>query len=49
MSVSHNPYGDGQACQRIIQALLGLNAAAALDDAIAQQQTTPRKPTLRVI
>lgn len=49
MSVAHNPYGDGQACQRIVQALLGLNAAAALDDAIASQQTTPRKPTLRVI
>lgn len=49
MSVAHNPYGDGQACQRIVQALLGLNAAAALDDAIARQQTTPRKPTLRVI
>lgn len=49
MSVAHNPYGDGQACQRIVQALLGLNAAAALDDAIARQQTTPRKPTLRAI
>lgn len=49
MSVAHNPYGDGQACQRIVQALLGLNAAAALNDAIARQQTTPRKPTLRVI
>lgn len=49
MSVAHNPYGDGQACQRIVQALLGLNAAAALDDAIARQQSTPRKPTLRVI
>lgn len=49
MSVAHNPYGDGQACQRIVQALRGLNAAAPLDDAIASQQTTPRKPTLRVI
>jgi UDP-N-acetylglucosamine 2-epimerase (non-hydrolysing) len=49
MSVAHNPYGDGQACQRIVQALLGLNSAAALDDAIARQQSTPRKPTLRAI
>lgn len=49
MSIAHNPYGDGHACQRIVQALLGLNSAAALDDAIARQQTTPRKPTLRVI
>ncbi|WP_404394875.1 non-hydrolyzing UDP-N-acetylglucosamine 2-epimerase [Stutzerimonas chloritidismutans] len=49
MSIAHNPYGDGHACQRIVQALLGLNSAAALDDAIARQQSTPRKPTLRVI
>jgi UDP-N-acetylglucosamine 2-epimerase (non-hydrolysing) len=49
MSIAHNPYGDGHACQRIVQALLGVNSAAALDDAIARQQSTPRKPTLRVI
>lgn len=49
MSIAHNPYGDGHACQRIVQALLGLNSAAAVDDAIARQQSTPRKPTLRVI
>ncbi|WP_350600882.1 UDP-N-acetylglucosamine 2-epimerase (non-hydrolyzing) [Pseudomonas sp. 65/3-MNA-CIBAN-0223] len=27
MSVAHNPYGDGNACQRILAALLGYNAS----------------------
>lgn len=49
MSVAHNPYGDGQACQRILEALLELNAVAALDAAIGQQPATSNKPTLRVI
>jgi len=34
MSVAHNPYGDGAACQRILEALLAANPAASLQDAI---------------
>lgn len=48
MSVAHNPYGDGQATARIVDALVTLNAPAALDEALDQLQV-PRKPKLRVI
>lgn len=49
MSVAHNPYGDGQACKRIIDALLRLDASAVLDEAIGQLRTAPRKTNLRII
>lgn len=49
MSYAHNPYGDGQASARIIEALLGVNAAAALQSAIDEALEKPSKPALRVI
>ncbi|WP_417775733.1 non-hydrolyzing UDP-N-acetylglucosamine 2-epimerase [Stutzerimonas xanthomarina] len=49
MSYAHNPYGDGQACARIIEALLGINAAAALQTAIDEAMTARSKPALRAI
>jgi len=29
MSIAHNPYGDGKACQRIVEALAGLKTTAS--------------------
>lgn len=34
MSVAHNPYGDGAACQRILEALLAANPSASLQHPI---------------
>lgn len=49
MSYAHNPYGDGTACARIIEALLGINASASLQAAIDQAMTPRAKPALRSV